>query len=167
MNGSKPMRMRTLLRASAWAVAVLILMIGVAATILAQSASGADPAANPIANPGAIIISGQARFTVLTPQLIRMEWAADGKFEDHASLVFINRLMPVPAFKKTVKGGWLSIDTEKVVLRYKEKSGAFTAENLLAEFSVGGKQASWHPGLVDSANLGGTARTLEIGRAHV
>ncbi len=42
--------------------------------------------------------SGHARFTVLTPQLIRMEWSADGKFEDHASLVFINRRLPVPKF---------------------------------------------------------------------
>jgi hypothetical protein len=37
------------------------------------------------------VILGKARFTVLTPELIRMEWAADGKFEDHASFMFINR----------------------------------------------------------------------------
>ena len=43
---------------------------------------------------------GNARFTVLTPELIRMEWAADGKFEDHASFVFINRRLPVPKFEQ-------------------------------------------------------------------
>ena len=53
---------------------------------------------NPVADPKAIVVSGQARFTVLTPQLIRMEWSESGKFEDHASLVFVNRRLPVPKF---------------------------------------------------------------------
>ena len=57
------------------------------------------PAANdPVADPKAVVTVGHARFTVLTPQLIRMEWSADGKFEDHASFVFINRRLPVPKF---------------------------------------------------------------------
>ena len=53
---------------------------------------------NPVADPKAVVMVGNARFTVLTPQLIRMEWSADGKFEDHASFVFINRRLPVPKF---------------------------------------------------------------------
>src|SRR5579863_1707608 len=53
---------------------------------------------DPIADPRAVVIAGSARFTVLTPYLIRMEWSADGKFEDHASLVFLNRELPVPEF---------------------------------------------------------------------
>src|SRR5215469_3603772 len=56
---------------------------------------------DPIADPRAVVRVGYARFTVLTPQLIRMEWAADGKFEDHASLVFLNRKLPVPKFDAT------------------------------------------------------------------
>ena len=62
---------------------------------------------NPVADPAAIVISGQARFTVLTPQLIRMEWSANSQFEDHASLVFINRRLPVPKFTQQTKRGWL------------------------------------------------------------
>src|SRR6202167_568667 len=53
---------------------------------------------DPVADPRSVVTTGHARFTVLTPQLIRMEWAADGKFEDHASLVFLNRRLPVPLF---------------------------------------------------------------------
>ncbi len=53
---------------------------------------------DPVADPRAIVTVGHARFTILTPQLIRMEWAADAKFEDHASLVFLNRKLPVPQF---------------------------------------------------------------------
>ena len=53
---------------------------------------------DPIADPHAVVTLGHARFTVLTSQLVRMEWSADGKFEDHASLVFLNRKLPVPHF---------------------------------------------------------------------
>ena len=71
-----------------------------------NSSSSAQPTPglyNPVANPKAVVILGHARFTVLTPEMIRMEWSADGKFEDHASFVFLNRDMPVPPFTHTVK----------------------------------------------------------------
>src|SRR5574342_272615 len=58
--------------------------------VLVVAVCAAAQTDNPVADPKAIIVSGQARFTVLTPQLIRMEWSESGKFEDHASLVFIN-----------------------------------------------------------------------------
>src|ERR1700675_2177930 len=55
---------------------------------------------DPVADPRAIVTTGHARFTILTPQLIRMEWAADGKSEDNASLVFLNRRLSVPEFTR-------------------------------------------------------------------
>ena len=58
---------------------------------------------NPVADPHALVTLNHARFTVLTPQMIRMEWAADGKFEDHASLVFINRRLPPPQFTSKIE----------------------------------------------------------------
>src|SRR6266567_8966602 len=73
---------------------------------------------NPVADPRAIVASGNARFTVLTPQLIRMEWSEKSQFEDHASFVFINRRLPVPRFQRDSENGWLVLRTAKVVLRY-------------------------------------------------
>jgi hypothetical protein len=32
---------------------------------------------DPVADPRAVVIVGAARFTIMTPQLIRMEWASD------------------------------------------------------------------------------------------
>src|SRR5215472_9752213 len=63
-----------------------------------------EPAAvdEPTANSAAVVIVEHARFTVLTPELIRMEWSADGRFEDRASLVFINRRLPVPRFQHVI-----------------------------------------------------------------
>ncbi|HEY5163872.1 MAG TPA: hypothetical protein VII81_12755, partial [Terriglobales bacterium] len=81
---------------------------------------------NPVADPKAVVVSGNARFTVLTPQLIRVEWAEDGKFEDHASLVFINRRMPVPRFQRANDADWITLDTGNLRLRYRDNSGQFT-----------------------------------------
>ncbi|HEX7485153.1 MAG TPA: hypothetical protein VF332_03310 [Vicinamibacterales bacterium] len=61
----------------------------------------------PSADPKAIVVSGQARFTVLTPRMIRMEWSEARNFEDRASLAFINRKQPVPSFTAATKAGWL------------------------------------------------------------
>ena len=133
---------------------------------------------NPIADPKAVVTVGHARFTVLTPQLIRMEWAADGKFEDHPSFVFLNRRMPVPKFETTGRGmadqvpanthGGVVIRTSALTLAYSPiattelgPEGKFTADNLSIQLTVDGKQVTWHPGDTDTENLQGTTRTLD------
>jgi hypothetical protein len=119
----------------------------------------------PVADPQAEVIAGHARFTVLTPQLIRMEWAADGKFEDHASLVFLNRKLPVPKFTTTkADNGGVDVDTGSLRLHYAPQSGTngrFDSTNLTITLSLDGKQVEWHPGTPDIGNLQGTTRTLD------
>jgi len=122
---------------------------------------------NPVANPGAVVVIGHARFTVLTPQLIRMEWAADGKFEDHASFVFLNRRLPVPAFTQKRNGEQLTLATSALRLTYSAgtaDSGKFSPDNLSITFTLDDKQVTWHPGTPDTGNLQGTARTLDGAR---
>ncbi len=114
-----------------------------------------------MANPDAIVRSGTVRFTLLTPQLIRLEWSATGTFEDRPSLVFLNRQLPVPQFRTQVANGWLIITTERLALRYRQDSGQFDADNLAISFDLNGKTVTWHPGLEDTANLRGTTRTLD------
>ena len=130
----------------------------------AQQHLPSEVADNPIADPKAVIVLGNARFTVLTPELIRMEWAADGKFEDHASFVFINRRLPIPKFTKEEADHKLTIKTAALTLKYDGtagKDGQFTAGNLSIDLIVDGKQVTWHPGLTDPENLQGTTRTLD------
>jgi alpha-glucosidase len=133
-------------------------------------AQAAGEANNPVADPKAVVTIGNARFTVLTPEMIRMEWAADGKFEDHASFVFLNRRLPVPKFEQLFGnisvGQVFTIKTSALTLTYIQNSmpGAdnrFTAKNLKIEFTVDGKQVVWHPGDTDPQNLQGTTRTLD------
>jgi alpha-glucosidase len=129
----------------------------------------AEAETSPIADPKAIVTVGKARFTVLTPQLIRMEWAADGKFEDHASFVFINRRLPVPKFESEVtKSGQvqqLRIKTAALTLTYSPSGDSkLTPDNLTIQLTVDGKQVTWHPGISDPDNLQGTTRTLDGAR---
>ena len=115
---------------------------------------------NPKADEKAQIIVGNARFTVLTPQMIRMEWSEDGKFEDRSTLTFVNRKLDVPQFKVKQSKSKLTITTSNVTLTYK-KGAKFSAENLSAEILVAGKKVVWHYGDVDTQNLMGTTRTLD------
>ncbi|MGB6545680.1 MAG: TIM-barrel domain-containing protein [Candidatus Acidiferrales bacterium] len=135
----------------------------------AAAAHAAPPGLyDPVADPRAVVTLRNARFTVLTPRLVRMEWAADGKFEDHASFVFLNRKMPVPKFTQEVSSGSdpprLTIETDALKLIYTPGAtgdGKFAADNLEIDFTLNGKPVVWHPGMTDSANLLGTTRTLD------
>ena len=90
---------------------------------VASSSAHADP-----------VTSGEARFTVLTPRVIRMEYSSSKQFEDAPSLVFATRgnAGDVPA-KVSHEKGWLVIRTDLLTLRYKEGSGPFGADNLTVE----------------------------------
>ena len=124
-----------------------------------------QPVDDPVADPRAVVHFGNARFTVLTPQLIRMEWSAENKFEDHASFVFINRRLPVPAFSNQItnSGHTLTIQTAALTLSWTPESpeSGFTAANLTMRLSVDGAPVTWQPDMHDPENLQGTTRTLD------
>ena len=131
-------------------------------TLLPLVASG-----KPVAQQEAVVLSGNARFTVLTPQLIRMEWAEDGVFEDRATLGIVNRELPVPPYKVTKTRKKLTIKTSALTLTYTGQA-AFDEGNLQVSFTMldakakkGKRSVTWKPGADDSGNLLGTARTLD------
>ncbi len=129
-----------------------------------ESGETLELAPNPIADPRSQVVNGRARFTVLTPQLIRMEWAKDGKFEDHASFVFINRRMMVPNIEKEVTAKGVTIRTSALELIYSPAAGTdgkFTPQNLSVKLTLNNQPVVWHPGMTDTGNLLGTTRTLD------
>lgn len=131
---------------------------------VAETRETAPPEASykPVADPRAMVIVGHTRFTVLTPQLIRMEWVADGKFEDRPSFVFLNRRLPAPRFTAKRDGQRLTLDTGALHVVYRGAGdGRFTADDLTIKFTLDGKPVSWHPGIADRGNLQGTTRTLD------
>lgn len=116
---------------------------------------------NPVADPDATIICDNARFTVLTPELVRMEWCEDGRFEDNKTLTFVNRKLPVPNFTKSVNASGVTIKTSALTLRYKNDGKPFDANNLEIVMKLNGKNVKWTPGIDNPGNLMGTTRTLD------
>ncbi len=133
------------------------LIFSIAAVFVAVTAFAQN---NPVADKDAVVTIGQARFTVLTDRLIRMEWSENGKFEDNATLAIVNRNLPVPHFTVRNLGDGVQIKTKSVTLRY-DGSGKFNGDNLSVAFRMNGKTVTWKPGMDDKGNLMGTIRTLD------
>jgi alpha-glucosidase (family GH31 glycosyl hydrolase) len=117
----------------------------------------------PIAAPTAVVTAENARFTVLTPRLLRLEYSPNGRFEDRPSQPFWYREQPVPDFSVSRANGRLTLQTEQLTLTYTPTAAGFTPETL--GVAVRGAPlrdgAAWRFGDVDPHNLGGTARTLD------
>lgn len=143
-----------------WRIAISLLIPAVLSCIPSRAVAE-EKQGDPVADPKAVVQRNDVRFTVLTPQMIRMEWSKDRRFEDHASLVFTNRKMPIPRHTVRSEGGCTVIETEALVLRYKDGSGRFTPQNLSVTLQLNGAPVVWKPGAPDKGNLGGTTRTLD------
>jgi hypothetical protein len=103
-----------------------------------------------------------ARFTVLTPRLIRMEYANHaGTFEDRTTLTMMQRNLPVPKFTSSTTNGVLTVTTAEVVLTYtlgQPFSGttlSVTSADSASAFS------KWSYGDPFPGNLLGTIRGLD------
>ena len=120
---------------------------------------------NPKANPKAVVTRGNARFTVLTPEMIRIQYSKKALFEDRATFGVVNRNLPVPKFKTTEENGWLEIKTSALTLRYKVGDEIDAAQrnskSLNITLTMNGKQVLWYPGKDNALNLKGTTRTLD------
>jgi hypothetical protein len=103
------------------------------------------PTFHPIANPKAIVSAPNVRFTVLTDQLIRLEYSADGRFEDRPSQAFWHREQPAPRFKKMVSDTSVEIETEYLHLKYRITRSGFSARNLTITLKATG--VTWRYGM--------------------
>jgi len=118
------------------------------------------------ANTGNVVFVGQARFTILTDRMIRMEYAEDALFEDRRTLAVCNRSLKIPSFDVTSGKDRVTIRTKSLVLDYRETGRGFSAANLQVKFRLNGKWSSWRHGQKDPLNLGGTVRTLDGAIGH-
>lgn len=106
------------------------------------------------------VVAGHARFEVLSPSLIRLEYAPDGQFENRPSIVAQDRT-PVAAYRSSVHKGVLTLRTSSLVLRYRAAGGEFSARDLTVTPVHGRWQAQ--PSFTNPAprNLGGWIRGLD------
>ncbi len=115
-----------------------------------------DPAADPLAE----VCAPHVRFTVLTPQLVRIEHSPRDRFEDRATQVFWYRRQPVPEFKIDRSDDRIVITTEALRLDYRITPRGLASDTLVVQVFATG--AIWHYGETGAKeNLRGTARTLD------
>jgi alpha-glucosidase (family GH31 glycosyl hydrolase) len=107
------------------------------------------------------IVDGNARFTVITPNLIRMEYADGAAFTDAATLFAVDRTSRYYGATIEQQGERVLIDTGVISLSYVPDGKPFSAANLSAKIRRGGEWVEWKAGLMDEQNLGGTVRTLD------
>jgi hypothetical protein len=115
---------------------------------------------SPAAHPDAVVQGDRWRITVLTPGLVRLEWADDGVFEDRASTFALHRDLPVPPFDVTDGEGALEIVTDRLRLTYDR--GPFTPAGLSIQGrgNVSNYRSVWRYA-EPVRDLGGTTRTLD------
>ncbi len=116
-----------------------------AAVLTAAPLAAAQPPNRPPARTGIAVVDGPARFEVLTPALVRMEYAADRHFQNAATFNAVNRNLPVPAYSVGREHGWLVIRTRQLTVRYREGSGPFTPANTAVSLDVAGRKTTAHP----------------------
>ena len=108
-----------------------------------------------------VIVVGAARFTIIAPECIRIEYAKDGTFVDAKSMFAVGRDAACHDFKLSRDGDVVTIDTGRIRLRYRSDDKPFDHDNLQAQIARGKEWVEWRPGQKSRQNLGGTIRTLD------
>jgi len=103
-----------------------------------------------------IVVLNNARFTVLTDSLIRMEYDPEGLFTDKASQFAFNRNFPKVEYSVSDSNG-ITIETKELRLNYIPNE-VFNADNISIELK--NFKAKWQWGTV-APQLKGTACTLD------
>eukprot|EP00301_Raphidiophrys_heterophryoidea_P003039 c11388_g2_i2.p1 GENE.c11388_g2_i2~~c11388_g2_i2.p1 ORF type:complete len:1002 (+),score=259.44 c11388_g2_i2:119-3124(+) len=111
---------------------------------------------------------GNARFQVMTDQIIRLENSQEAStaFNDRATFVIINRDVPCVPFTHTeTDQGDVIITTKNMKLTYTGKGAMFDEKNVRVEISgelmPNGQTVTWYPGMPNPSQLYGTIRTLD------
>jgi len=112
----------------------------------------------PLALPENVIQGKCYRFTVLTSNLIRMEYSDVGIFEDRATQSVFYRDFPAVCYKSSLQDDVLTVETDALILKYKVNE-VFSADSLSINLKIE-PASSWRFG-EDFEDLGGTIETLD------
>ena len=112
------------------------------------------------AEDAAIIQGEKYRFTVLTEEMIRLEYCEDGQFEDRATQCVIDRKFKVPEYQVIENEESLEIITDKIHLVYNKQKFTDYGLSVQDRGNISVYHSIWHFG-EEATDLRGTARTLD------
>ena len=105
-----------------------------------------------------IVVGNTYRFTLLSPRLIRLEYSKEGKFEDRATSLVVNRVFDDFEFTVGGENPSLIITTEYFTLTYVREE-PLNANSL--KVRVNGTDKEWYPGHKEIRNVGGLSYSLD------
>jgi hypothetical protein len=134
-------------RRRSWFLGVVALIVaGLACPAVIPRAAAAPVSAARGGARAEAVRSGDARFEVLSPTLIRTEYAGDQHFVDAGTFNVIGRDDFAPThFTTRTAGGWLTIQTSALTLRYQVGSGPFGTRNLQVSLRAGPQPVTAEP----------------------
>lgn len=115
---------------------------------------------SPLCNNENVVEGDKYRFTVLTPQMIRLEYNDNGLFEDRATQRIINRNFNAQSFKVIDEDDNLEIITDCIHLIYNKKKFSQNGLTIMVRGNISNYHSIWHYG-EEIKDLKGTARTLD------
>lgn len=113
-----------------------------------------------IANP---LVVGNARFTVVTPECVRLEYSEKGEFVDAPSMFAVGRdkRVAAPLNVERHSDGHIVVHTGRMRINYTPNGEAFNDTNLNIVIDAGDREITWTPACEQTQNLGGTIATLD------
>lgn len=108
-----------------------------------------------------MIVGECYRITVLTPQLLRLEYSKDSCFEDRPTKLAVNRNFPVCEYQVQDTEEQLEVHTECLSLFYDKKQFSSNGLFIKVRSACHGIYSTWRYGDLLDENLGGTVRTLD------
>jgi alpha-glucosidase (family GH31 glycosyl hydrolase) len=115
---------------------------------------------NPVSRPEAVVQGASWRVTVLTANLLRIEYSPDEIFEDRATQFALDRNFPPCRFSAEDSPDELAITTETLLLRYDKKPFSKIGLSVRLLGKEGVFYPLWRYG-DKRESLGGTLRTLD------
>jgi hypothetical protein len=106
-------------------------------------------------------VVGHARFTAITPTLVRMEYHPEGRFVDAPSYFAVEREARFHHALTKEEDGSFTIDTGKLRLTFRNDGAQLSEANLTASQKRGAEWVTFSPAAQNPDNLGGTTRTLD------
>lgn len=108
-----------------------------------------------------MVIGKNFRITILTEQLLRLEYSEDSLFEDRLTRFAFNRDFPVCEYNVWENDKQIEVHTKYLSLYYDKREFSPNGLWIKVKSDCHGIYSTWHYGDELDENLGGTIRTLD------